>query len=152
MTWEGVEPDKGASMWLILRHIDLDARIQVVPYESPLVSGTPFDVPQAKYRRTHNASTFESLLSEYPSADPVIQRMGRLMHDIEINLWRPKVFTESVIIEKITQAIAEGSPNGHISLPCFVSFFDDVYSWLKSGQTERPLNVPAQCSQKHTPS
>ncbi len=151
VTWEGAEPDKGASMWLILRRIDPQARIQVFPFESPLDSGIPFDVPQARHRRTHNTSTLESLLIEYPSDDPVIQKMGQLMHDIEINLWRPKRFPESLVIERTTKTIADRLPNGHISVTCFVALFDEIYSWLKSGQTTRPLSVPTSCQQKHAP-
>jgi len=149
VTWQGAEPDKGASMWLIVRHIDPHARILVVPFEAPLPSGIPFDVPVARYRRTHHASTFESLLRYHPVADPIVQRMAQIIHDIEINLWRPRRFPESIVIENTTLEIAERFGGRNIPVTCFVPLFDGIYSWLASGQTERTLIVPRECRKEN---
>ena len=61
-TWEGFEADKCASIWLIKRFIDKNAVINFFPKGEIVKEGIPFDTPDAKFRRYHNMSTFESLL------------------------------------------------------------------------------------------
>ena len=145
VTWAGAEPDKGASMWLIKRYVSPNAEIRLIPVDTSPASGTAFDIPQARYRRTHRESTFESLLRDYPINDPFVEKIGQLMHDIEINLWRPKRFPESITIEAATKAIAEGYADHQIPVTCFVPLFDHIYTWLKSGHTEADLIIPAEC-------
>ena len=147
VTWAGAEPDKGASAWFIKRYVDHDAVFRVVPQGSLVDAGTPFDVPQGRYRRVHNASTLETLLRDHPSQDLVVQRLGNLMHDIEINQWRPKVFAESQILEARVKNIDEEIGQGGIPMECFIPFFDGVYQWLKSESgNQDPLNTPEECA------
>jgi len=68
-TWEGFEADKCASIWLIKRFIDKNAKIKFFPKGSIITEGIPFDVPEAKLRRYHNMSTFESILKYYNLKD-----------------------------------------------------------------------------------
>jgi hypothetical protein len=74
VTWAGAEPDKGASMWLIKRYVSPNAEIRLIPVDTSPASGTAFDIPQARYRRTHRESTFESLLRDYPINDPIVEK------------------------------------------------------------------------------
>ncbi len=90
VSWEGSEADKGAALWYLRRHVAPQALIELLPYGAPLDRGTTFDVPQARYKRTHNSTAFEALLRDYPSADPTIQTMASVIHDIEINAWGAK--------------------------------------------------------------
>lgn len=146
VTWAGAEADKGASAWYIARRISPGATLRVVPSgTADLGTGVPFDTPQSKYRRTHNASAFESLLLDYPSADPIVRRLAQLMHDIEINMWRPKAHAESRVLEAQVATIAARYPDKSIPLPCFIEYFDHVYVWLKSGNTDVPPTIPSAC-------
>lgn len=146
VTWAGAEPDKGACAWYIKRIIDPHARFEVVPHGSPLPEGVPFDVPQSSYRRTHNASAFQMLLREYPTDDAVIERLAGLMHDVEINLWRPKVHAETDALIRRTREIEAGFGTGNIPMACFVAFFDEVYDWLRAGKSDAAsLAVPGAC-------
>lgn len=146
VTWAGAEPDKGASLWYLVRHVTPRARIRVVPNGTlELGEGIPVDTPQADYRRTHQLSTLESILHDHPSSDRTILYLAALMHDIEINLWRPKRFPESLPIEHTVQDIAAGFPDGSIPPACFIAFFDGVHEWLQAKiRTEAPP-VPGVC-------
>lgn len=146
VTWEGAEPDKGASAWYIKRHIDPQAVFQARPRGFLFDAGTPFDTPQARYRRTQSASTFESLLRDYPSSDPVIRRIGQLMHDIEINIWQPKRFPESAAVESRVKEIDEAHGSGGVPIGCLIDLFDNIYVWLGTLQHDpASLATPAQC-------
>ena len=44
ITWQGLEPDKLASLWLIKRFVDQEAEFKLVPKGSLIKDGIPFDV------------------------------------------------------------------------------------------------------------
>lgn len=98
-TWDVFEPDKCASVWLIKRHIDRDARFRFYPSGVLIEAGIPFDTPDAELRRYHDASTFETLLRRYELSGPGLDYLRRLMHDIEVNVWERKMLAESREIE-----------------------------------------------------
>jgi hypothetical protein len=146
VTWEGAEPDKGAAAWYIKRHIDPQAVFMVRPQGFLFDSGTAFDTPQGRFRRTQSTSTLESLLREYPSSDATIRQMGELMHDIEINIWMPKRHPDSVIIESRLQAIDAAYGSRGLPIGCLIDFFDTIYSWLRTTpHTADAIAVPHGC-------
>jgi len=84
-TWQGLEPDKLASMWLLKRFVDPQAEFTLVPKGSMISKGIPFDVPSAQFKRSHSQSTFESILQNQRLNDERLVHIGRIIHDIEIN-------------------------------------------------------------------
>ena len=127
-TWEGSEPDKGATAWLIKRFVDKHATFVVEPYGEPLGEGVAFDVPEAKFRRTHNASTYETLLHDYKIADPAVQKIGRIMHDLEINAWRKKVIAETLIMDGLIKELQTLYADQMVPFDCYIAFFDQIYA------------------------
>jgi hypothetical protein len=145
VTWAGTEPDKGASAWYIKRHINPRAVFEVQPHGSMVERGTAFDTPFARYRRIHNASTMETLLREHPSSDPVVKKLALLTHDIEINLWQPKQYPESRVVEARVKEL-DATFGGHVPMECFVAFFDNVYQWLEAQRADaESLKTPQSC-------
>jgi len=147
VTWDGAEPDKGASAWYIKRYIDPQAIFQTAPQGYLFDSGTVFDAPQGRYRRVQNASTLETLLRDHPSGDPIIVKLGLLMHDIEINIWQPKRFPESIAIESRVKEMGATYGDKGIPMSCFIAFFDGVDSWLRAQRIAPELiPIPPACS------
>jgi hypothetical protein len=95
VTREGLEPDKLASIWLIKRFVDSDARFEFVQKGDLIDQGTPFDTPDAELRRYHDRSCYQSVLRRYGVDDPALVRIGEITYDIEINFWADKRFPES---------------------------------------------------------
>lgn len=95
VTRESLEPDKLASIWLIKRHVDKEARFVFVAAGIPLTNGIPFDTPEAEFRRYAKLSCFESILKRHQITDPALRHIGELIHDIEINYWGEKRHLES---------------------------------------------------------
>jgi hypothetical protein len=148
VTWRGVEPDKAASAWYIKRYVDREAVFEMQAPGSHVARGIAFDTPFARFRRIHNASTFETLLREHPSSDPVVQRIALITRDIEINLWQPKRFPESVVIDSRLKEVAARHAEGDVPIACLIAFFDHVYEWLASAdRDEASLRAPAVCEQ-----
>ena len=126
-TWEGLEVDKCASIWLIKRFIDEHAEIRFHPKGTPISDCVAFDVPDAKYRRYHNMSTFESLLKAYGLNDPRLEYIGRIIHDVEINVWERKVMKETVAVEvKINEFILNGDRDESVAKS--IRLFDELYA------------------------
>ncbi len=145
-TWEGSEPDKGASAWLIKRFIDRDAIFILKPSGEKLTEGIAFDVPEAKFRRTHNLAGYETLLLAYKVEDPIAKKIGQIIHDIEINAWRAKVYPETIIIEEVVREIQENFGEKTVSFDCYLDFFDMVYERLQDTQLNlEGMGVPDSC-------
>lgn len=126
-TWEGFEPDKCASIWLIQHFIDPKATIKFFPKGDIIEEGIAFDTPDAKFRRNAQMSTFESLLHHYRLSDPKLIYIGKIIHDIEINIWDRKVMSETVTVrDSIMKIILETKDNQQI-IKKGNAFFDTLY-------------------------
>jgi len=131
VTWEGSEPDKGASTWLIKRFINKNASFRFQPAGTDFTSGLPFDVPQSPYRRSHRFTTFESLRRAYKIEDPTVIKLGKIIHDLEINTWGDKLVSESTYVEQEHRILKHRYRKSPISFTCHIAFFDEVFNLLK---------------------
>jgi len=131
-TWEGMEFDKAASIWLIKRFIDKDAEFKFFPSGSIIKEGTAFDTPDAIWNRTHNASTYETLLREMKLAsDPALAQIGVIVNDLEINNWAEKKFPRSLEMNLRLQKMLEETENEDAAIHAILTFFDNLYEELK---------------------
>ncbi len=88
-TWDVLEPDRVAAMWIWTRFVDKQARFHFVPSFSRITQGKPFDVPEAEIRRTGTRSATEVLLWRHPmETDPKLGLLGRATHLYEITPWQ----------------------------------------------------------------
>lgn len=126
-TWEGFEVDKCASIWLIKRFVAKDAVIKLFPKGSTIQEGIPFDTPDAKLRRYHNMSTFESILKQYNLSDSRLVFFGKIIHDIEVNIWEKKVFDETLIVQDAVNKIIQNSENNEEVIKKCLEIFDLMY-------------------------
>lgn len=126
-TWEGFEVDKCASIWLIKRFIDEDAIIKFFSKDEVLGEGIPFDTPDAKLRRYHNMSTFESILKQYRLEDPKLVYIGRIIHDIEVNIWERKVLDETAVVQETIVGIITQSKDNDTIIEESCKYFDFLY-------------------------
>ena len=130
-TWEGFEPDKCASIWLIKRFINKDAEFRFFPKGEFIKEGIPFDTPDARLRRYHDRSTYESIIDEYKIKDPAAIRIGRIIHDIEINIWEKKLYKESLEVAEKIMHIIQNSKNNTEIIQKSNAYFDSLYKDVK---------------------
>jgi len=125
-TWDVFEPDKCASIWLIKRYIDPKASFHFYKRGEAIEAGIPFDTPDAQFRRYQTSSTFETLLRHQGSHDPTLVYIGRLIHDIEVNIWERKALPETQDVEaELRRMIPEGDPARAVK-SC-LDYFDAFY-------------------------
>ncbi|AUB85546.1 hypothetical protein THSYN_32040 (plasmid) [Candidatus Thiodictyon syntrophicum] len=125
-TWDVFEPDKCASIWLIKRHIDPGAVFRFYPRGETIASGIAFDTPDATFRRYHDSSTFETLLKHYRLEGPGLAHLGRLIHDIEVNVWERKALAATREIQDELQQLLAGSDAARLVGVC-LEYFDHYY-------------------------
>jgi hypothetical protein len=127
-TWDVFETDKCASIWLIKRFIAPQAEIRFFPHGTSITEGIPFDTPEAKFRRYATKSTYETLLEYYDIKDPRLKYIGRLIHDIEVNIWEKKVYGESTkVMEAIRSIIVKNEGNNEAVMEKSLEYFDAFY-------------------------
>jgi hypothetical protein len=127
-TWDVFETDKCASIWLIKRFIAPQAEIRFFPHGTSITEGIPFDTPEAKFRRYATKSTYETLLEYYDIKDPRLKYIGRLIHDIEVNVWEKKVYNESTkVLEAIRLIIVKNKGDNEAIMEKSLEYFDALY-------------------------
>jgi hypothetical protein len=123
-TWESFEVDKCASIWLIKKYVDPDAVIRFVPKGETIKEGIPFDTPEAQFRRYHNMSAFESLIKHYHLTDPALIYIGKIVHDIEVNIWEQKIYPETREVQDAILTIIQNAKSNEEVVAKSIEYFD----------------------------
>jgi hypothetical protein len=85
-TRAGVHIDRAACAWLIGRFIDPGAEFLFVsdPAEVP-ADATPFDMRGVVLGHHGDRCSFETFLVRYELADPVLARIGQIVHEADLD-------------------------------------------------------------------
>ncbi len=137
-TWDDFEVDKLAAIWLIERHIAPGAQVLIFPHGQEIDQGVPFDTPYATFKRGFSQSAFESLVSHFRLDDPRILRMGRIVHDIEINVWEKKAWKKSAEVQIRIADLLSRSRDRASLLKESGDFFDELYRQLSQDPEPNP--------------
>ncbi|MCD6389204.1 MAG: chromate resistance protein [Desulfobulbaceae bacterium] len=131
-TWDIFETDKCASIWLVKRFVDPKVEIKFFPHGTFITEGVLFDTPEAKFRRYATKSTYETLMEHYELNDTRLKFIGRLIHDIEVNVWEKKVYPESPeVLEAIRSIIVENGGDNEAIMEKSLRYFDAFYQGLE---------------------
>jgi len=130
-TWDNMELDKCASVWLIKRFIDTNATFKFIPKGEFVPEGIPFDTPEAEIRRYHNMAAFEFILRKHKIEDPALKKIGEIIHDIEINYWGKKKYEESLKLNNTIQEIISDSNSPEESIKRSFTVFETMYVKFK---------------------
>jgi hypothetical protein len=86
VTRQGVQIDRIASAWLIRRFIDSGARFKFVPGTGykPQPGELRFDMFEGEFTHRGDRCTFEVLLGHAGLADPALDAIGEIIHDIDL--------------------------------------------------------------------
>ena len=129
-SWDVFEPDKCAAIWLLKRFVEPCARVQIVPKGKTVPNAIPFDIPMAKFRRYHNKSTFETMLEHFHLRDTKLIHMGKIIHDIEINIWEKKRMPETWKVQEDLARIISGSATNEEIIEKSYIYFDELYKCI----------------------
>lgn len=127
VTWQSLEPDIWASIWLIKTHIDPNAKISLLPPGSKITSGVAFGVPESRYRRDQQSSAFEKLLSRLDADNPALARMGSIITSLETLSWSATEDPLPPVIEAVYRQLQERFDRDYVPATCYGQFFSEVY-------------------------
>jgi len=85
-TRAGIHIDRAACAWLIRRHVDPDAEFVFVadPVAVP-ADATPFDMRGVDLSHHRGDCTFETIVRRYDLTDPVLWKIGEIVHEADID-------------------------------------------------------------------
>jgi len=86
VTRTGVHVDRIASVWLIRRFIDSQARFKFVPAKGyvPESGELRFDMFDAEFTHVGDRCTFEVLVARMGLPDPALAAIGEIIHDLDL--------------------------------------------------------------------
>lgn len=151
VTNPGLGLDKWASIWLIKRYIDKNAKIHWVENgvdSDTVVGGVLFDMEKALYKRRARQSTFSTLVAGFNIQAPHISKLEQLVHDIEINYWSEPKLKYSNQVEHQFRRLQTDLGFEKTPVQCYLAFFDYIaYRTEWSSATNR-WELNQDCAQE----
>jgi len=131
----GLGPDKWATAWLLTRHVDSESQLSViesvatVPQDAIL-----FDDPKARtaFQRTSDISAFQGVAQYYDLDTPVIQRLKRIIYEMEVAFWQTDTAVQTDLVEHGFRRLQEVNGRTSVSAQCYLRFFDSVEQTLNA--------------------
>ena len=108
-----------------------EAQIRLYQKGEHIKDSILFDTPDAKFRRYHNASTYETLLTHYKLVDKHLIYIGKIIHDIEVNVWEKKTLPETLTVQHAVIDIITSSDTPDEIITRSMVYFDGLYKDLK---------------------
>lgn len=150
-TWQGVEPDKWATVWLIKRYLSQDAFFNFVQPNSDLTdSGYIFGVPEASLRRANKQSMFSRLVASAKIDNTAVTYLGAIINDIEVNIWQQPSHPHSSWLETMYRQLQARYNRDAVPVDCYLQFFDKVASLsasqsMNAEQYQETLSLTESC-------
>lgn len=132
VTRAGIHVDRIASAWLIRRFIDRGARFKFVDGKAyrPTEGEQRFDMFEAEFTHEGDRCTFEVLLERADLADPALQAIGEIVHDLDLKdakYARP----EAAGLENVLSGVSIAHKDDVIRLERGAAVLDDLYEFLR---------------------
>jgi hypothetical protein len=117
--------DRMSSAWLIRRFIDPDATfIFGDPSKAP--AAIPFDTFEAEFGHRANHCTFETLCERFGVADPAVQWIARIVHDLDL---KENAFNEpdAATVGRMVEGLRRSQPDDQALLVQGIATFEALY-------------------------
>ncbi len=130
-TTQGTGPDKWASVWLIRQFLNatpVSIKSTEAEFHADFIG---FDTDNSALTRTGTSTTYTALLDAHGISDPVAAKLGKIIHDIEINAWNPNREIESLQIENGFRQMQLAFGRDKVTQTCYMMFFSSVADAIK---------------------
>ncbi|MDP9318188.1 MAG: chromate resistance protein [Actinomycetota bacterium] len=127
-----IHVDRSACAWLLRRFVDPDASFVFVtdPSEVP-VDATPFDMPRVELSHHHGDCSFETILRRYELTDPVLWRIGEVVHEADIDDERFDA-PEAIGLDSIMRGLSMTCTDDEVVVLAG-KIFDGLYEFYRRG-------------------
>lgn len=136
VTWENVGIDRMGCAWLIRKYIDQEAEFSFVSKETKLLpeGAKPFDIPGVRLSHRRGHCTFYTLLREYELKDPVLERIARLIDEVD-EVQEVSVEPAAYGFDLICRGLRLISPDDGVALERSGLIYEGLYAQLKAEQS-----------------
>lgn len=126
-TWQGIEPDKWATIWLIKRYLSPNAYFIFLPPNTDLPADAyAFDVPGALLKRANRESMFRRLKKSMDQDTQTLEYLDAIIHDIEVNIWDANAHPHATWFETMFRQLQARYDRDKVPVDCYLAFFDGV--------------------------
>ena len=132
--------DRFASAWLIRRFIDTNARFTFAAMSTAVGDAVAFDMYDGGFRHEGEHCTFEVLAYHFRIVDPVVRRIGEIVHDVDLKDDRfhaPQAPTVAGLVEGLRASIADDQELLRQGMAMFEALYHGLKSSPAPGQAAR---------------
>lgn len=121
--------DRMASAWLIRKFVDPRARFRFG--ETPPTRGdvVPFDMFGVGFGHRGERVTFETLMEDFGLGDPVLERIARIVHEIDLKIEIP-LDPESPTVAHLVEGLRRSFAEDDLLLDHGMAIFEALYASL----------------------
>ncbi|MGZ8947417.1 MAG: chromate resistance protein ChrB domain-containing protein, partial [Methylococcaceae bacterium] len=125
--------DRLACAWLIRRNIDRDADfIWLASASDCPTDAISFDFDGAQFTHVGARVTFETLIASFGLESPALNRLGRLVHYLDIGGIRP---AEASGVEQVLSGLRDSISEDNALLEAASSVFDGLYTAFRKEES-----------------
>ena len=128
--------DRFASAWLIRRFIDQDAAFVFAADAKQYPEAVPFDMYDVGFKHEGDMCTFEVLRARFEVADGTVQRLGEIVHDIDLKDERfkaPHAATVGALVDGLRSTFTDDAE----LLKQGMILIETLYRTLQAGKVPR---------------
>ena len=125
--------DRIASAWLIRRFIDPAADFRFAERIPPDEDVVPFDMFGVELGHQGDRCTFETLLATFGLGDPALDRLGRIVHDLDLRIESVDDL-EAATVGRIVEGLRSTTADDRRLLEHGIALFDALYRSMQPQQ------------------
>lgn len=150
-SWQGIEPDKWATVWLLKRYLSPEAYFLFTTPNSALAENAiPFGVNDAPLKRANRESMFRRLKNAADVNTPEVEALDTVIHDLEVNIWDTPKHSHTARIETLYRQLQQRYDRDQVPTDCYLQFFDGVAELITQKDAsleeyEQKLNLKQTC-------
>lgn len=139
--------DRMSSAWLIRRFIDPQATFSFADH--PSGGAIAFDMYDGEFSHHGSLCTFETLAERFQVNDPVVGRIGQIVHDLDMKEFRYAA-PDTPAVGRLVEGLRRLYSDDHALLEQGITMFE-VLARSFDGGDERPARAPARKSRNAQP-
>jgi hypothetical protein len=134
--------DRMSSAWLIRRFIDPQARFGfAADRDAAPADAVPFDMFGVEFSHRGDFCTFETLCEVFGVGDPAIERIGQLVHDLDLKDGRFGA-ADAATVNALIEGLQLSTGDDDALLERGITLFESLYlAYLRAAAPSRPRKV-----------
>jgi hypothetical protein len=133
--------DRMSSAWLIRRFINSKARFAFAAKAPASAAAIPFDMYGVEFSHTDGGCTFETLAARFGIVDAAVQRIGGIVHDLDLKETRYDA-PEAPAVAHLVEGLRASFPADEELLEQGIVVFEALYRSFSAASASTPARRP----------